>query len=195
VALKAREAEEGKSSMAVGQALLPGRAEVAGATCRRIALPSQDNARRGSRGTRRLGCGLARLSMRASASRTEDQAMVPTREAERRSADSSSAIFVEGSAPEPHRARRRHGRRDALHLRAGVIVALLGVLIALVVANTGSVRLDWLVGSSHASLVWIIFAAALIGWLLGMATSAHVRRRARRRPAARPARSDEEVAR
>jgi uncharacterized integral membrane protein len=190
------EAKEGKSSMAVGQALLPSGAEVAAATCRRIALPSQDNARRGSRGTRRLGCGLARLSMRASASRTEDQTMVPTREAERRSVDSSSAIFVDGFAPEPHRARRRrHGRRDALYLRAGLIIALLGVLIALVVANTGSVRLDWLVGSSHASLVWIIFAAALIGWLLGMATSAHVRRRARRRPAARPARSDEEVAR
>jgi uncharacterized integral membrane protein len=122
--------------------------------------------------------------------------MVPIQEAERPRADSGSAIFVDGYSPEPRRARqRRHGRRQALYLRAGLVAALLALLIALVAANTASVRLDWLVGSSHASLVWIMFVAALIGWLLGLATSALVRRRTRRQSAPRPAHANEQVAR
>src|SRR5205807_1967987 len=50
-------------------------------------------------------------------------------------------------------------------------VALLIVLIALIAANTGSVRLDWVFGSTHASLVWIILASAVLGWLLGSSVS------------------------
>jgi len=77
---------------------------------------------------------------------------------------------------------QRHARRQALYLRAGLIVALLAVLIALVAANTRAVTIDWVIGTSHASLVWIVFAAALTGALLGMLTSASFRRRTRRRP-------------
>jgi uncharacterized integral membrane protein len=58
---------------------------------------------------------------------------------------------------------------------------LLVVLIALIAANTGAVKLDWVVGSTHASLVWIILASAVLGWLLGLATSAVVRHRTRRK--------------
>jgi uncharacterized integral membrane protein len=75
----------------------------------------------------------------------------------------------------------RQGRRARLYTWAFALVALLIILIALIVANTRSVKLDWVVGSTHASLVWIILAAAVLGWLLGIATSVVFRRRTRRR--------------
>lgn len=77
---------------------------------------------------------------------------------------------------------RRHGHRAGLYVWAFVVVALLVIVIALAVANTRQVKLSWVVGSSHASLVWIILAAALLGWLLGIATGIVFRLRTRRRP-------------
>ena len=76
---------------------------------------------------------------------------------------------------------RRRGKRAGLYAWACVLVALLVVLIALIAANTGAVKLDWVVGSTHASLVWIILASAVLGWLLGLATSSVVRHRTRRK--------------
>lgn len=77
---------------------------------------------------------------------------------------------------------RRHGHRAGLYVLAFSLVALLVVLIALVIANTRRVKLSWVVGSGHASLVWIILASAVLGWLLGIVTSVAFRRRTRRRP-------------
>lgn len=83
---------------------------------------------------------------------------------------------------EPRRERlRRHGRRTGLYTLAFSLVALLVVLIALVVANTRQVRLSWVAGNGHASLVWIILASAVLGWLLGIVTSVVFRLRTRRR--------------
>jgi uncharacterized integral membrane protein len=79
---------------------------------------------------------------------------------------------------------RRHGRHTGLYTWAVGLVALLVVLIALVVANTRQVKLSWVVGTSHASLVWIILAAAILGWLLGIFTSVGFRLRTRRKPPA-----------
>jgi uncharacterized integral membrane protein len=78
---------------------------------------------------------------------------------------------------------RRHGHRAALYASAFVLVALLVVLIALVVANTRQVELSWVVGEGQVSLVWIIVAAAVVGWLAGIATSLVFRFRTRRRRA------------
>jgi uncharacterized integral membrane protein len=78
---------------------------------------------------------------------------------------------------------RRHGHRTRLYAWAFVLVALLVVVIALVLANTRQVKLSWVVGTSHASLVWIILAAAVLGWLLGIATSIVFGLRTRRRRA------------
>lgn len=75
---------------------------------------------------------------------------------------------------------RRHGRRTGLYTWAIGLVALLVVLIALVVANTRQVKLSWVLGTGHASLVWIILAAAVLGWLLGILTSEVFRLRTRR---------------
>jgi len=74
----------------------------------------------------------------------------------------------------------RHGHRARLYASAGAFVALLAILIVLVTKNTRSVKLDWAVGSTHASLVWIVLAAAVIGWLLGIATGVVFRHRTRR---------------
>jgi len=84
---------------------------------------------------------------------------------------------------EPRRERlRRHGRRTGLYTWAFGLVALLVVLIALVIANTRQVKLSWVVGTGHASLVWIILASAVLGWLLGIVTTVVFRLRTRRRP-------------
>ena len=92
---------------------------------------------------------------------------------------------------EPRRERlRRHGHRTRLYTWAFGLVALLVVLIALVIANTRQVKLSWVVGTSHASLVWIILASAVLGWLLGIVTSVVFRLRTRRRhPTGRPDRA------
>ena len=83
---------------------------------------------------------------------------------------------------EPRGARlRRHGHRTRLYTWAFALVALLVIVIALAVANTRQVKLSWVVGTSHASLVWIILAAAVLGWLLGITTSVVFRLRTRRR--------------
>jgi uncharacterized integral membrane protein len=54
------------------------------------------------------------------------------------------------------------------------------------VANTRQVKLDWVVGDSDASLVWIILAAAILGWLLGIAASVAFRLRTPCRRATAP---------
>ena len=89
----------------------------------------------------------------------------------------------QGAPVEPRREQlRRHGRHTVLYIWAFTLVSLLVVLIALVIANTRQVKLSWVVGTGHASLVWIILATAVLGWLLGIATTVIFRLRTRRRP-------------
>jgi uncharacterized integral membrane protein len=80
---------------------------------------------------------------------------------------------------------RRHARRTGLYTWAGALVVLLIVVIALVVANTRTVKVSWVFGSTRQSLVWIILATAILGWLLGIVTSVVFRFRTRRRNPAR----------
>jgi uncharacterized integral membrane protein len=82
--------------------------------------------------------------------------------------------------------RRRRGRHTRLYAWAFIVVTLLVVVIALAVANTRQVKVSWVVGDSNASLVWIILAATVLGWLLGIATSIVFRLRTRRRRAPVP---------
>jgi uncharacterized integral membrane protein len=82
---------------------------------------------------------------------------------------------------EPRGARlRRHGHRARLYAWAFALVALLVVVVALAIANTRQVKLSWVVGTDHASLVWIILVVAVLGWLLGIATAVVFRHRTRR---------------
>jgi len=75
---------------------------------------------------------------------------------------------------------RRYGLRARLYAGAFGFVALLAVLVLLISKNTGAVKLDWAVGSTRASLVWIILVAAILGWLLGLATAVVFHHRTRR---------------
>ena len=84
---------------------------------------------------------------------------------------------------EPRGERVRRGtRRAGLYTWAFLLVALLVVLIALAVANTREVEVSWVLGSTRQSLVWIILAASIVGWLAGIVTSVMFRRRTRRAP-------------
>jgi uncharacterized integral membrane protein len=80
----------------------------------------------------------------------------------------------------PDDEKRRLRRRRLLYLRAFVLVGSIVVLVALVLANTGQVKISWVFGSSSASLVWIILISAALGWLAGLTTSVIFRRRTRR---------------
>lgn len=84
-------------------------------------------------------------------------------------------------AAEPRGARfARHTRRVRLYVSAGTFVLLLVVLVVLASANTDTAKLNWVVGSTRASLAWIVVAAAVFGWLLGITTAIVVHRRTRR---------------
>jgi uncharacterized integral membrane protein len=78
---------------------------------------------------------------------------------------------------------RRKAHRSRLHGYAILAVALVAFLIALAASNTAHVKVNWVFGSSHVSLVWLVLFAAILGWLLGLfATAAfHWRTRAPRR--------------
>jgi uncharacterized integral membrane protein len=76
---------------------------------------------------------------------------------------------------------RRKAHRTGLYLYAFFTVALLVCLVALVVANTHQVEFSWVVGSSTVSLVWIVIFSTILGWLLGIITSAVFRWRTRAR--------------
>jgi uncharacterized integral membrane protein len=79
----------------------------------------------------------------------------------------------------------RYGRRTGLYLWLCVL-AVAGVLFVVLVAeNTRRVKVGWVFGYSHISLVFLVVFATLLGWLLGIATSFLVRRRTRRPVTAR----------
>jgi uncharacterized integral membrane protein len=78
---------------------------------------------------------------------------------------------------------RRKAHRSRLHGYAILAVALVAFLIALAASNTAHVKVNWVFGSSHVSLVWLVLFAAILGWLLGLVATAafHWRTRAPRR--------------
>jgi uncharacterized integral membrane protein len=90
-------------------------------------------------------------------------------------ADSESPVETSGERF------RRKAHRGGLYLYALCTVALLLCLIALAIANSQRVEFSWVVGSSKVSLVWIVIFSAILGWLLGIVTSAVFRWRTRAR--------------
>jgi uncharacterized integral membrane protein len=73
----------------------------------------------------------------------------------------------------------RHLQRRRLYATAFVMAALVVAIVALVLANTRRVEVSWVFGSTMQSLAWIVVVTALLGWLLGIVTSALFRRRTR----------------
>lgn len=74
---------------------------------------------------------------------------------------------------------RRKALRGRLHGYAIAAVALVAVLIALAASNTAQVKVNWLIGSSRISLVWLVLVTAIVGWLLGLMASARFNWRTR----------------
>lgn len=62
---------------------------------------------------------------------------------------------------------------------AGLALAV-AYLIAFAVENTTSVPIHWVFGTTHSSLIWVIFVSLLLGALVGV-LALQLRRRARRR--------------
>ena len=78
---------------------------------------------------------------------------------------------------------RRGAHRTRLHGYAIATVALVAYLIALAASNTAHVKVSWVFGTSHVSIVWLVLFAAILGWLLGLVATAafHWRTRPPRR--------------
>ena len=66
----------------------------------------------------------------------------------------------------------RKAHRTRLYVYAGVAVALVVFLTALVLANTGHVKISWVFGSSSVSLVWLVLVSTILGVVLGMVLGA-----------------------
>jgi uncharacterized integral membrane protein len=75
------------------------------------------------------------------------------------------------AAPPP--VQERSGRSP----HAILMIVLLIVIIALLLANTRSVEVSWVFGSTRQPLVWIVLVTAILGWLLGIVTSMVFRHR------------------
>jgi len=75
-------------------------------------------------------------------------------------------------------ARRRLGARQLLSL--AVALAAVVYFILLIVQNRREVKVDYVLGSGHHKLIWLIVVSGFLGWLLGLATSFLLRRRLRR---------------
>ena len=88
-----------------------------------------------------------------------------------------------GTAARAEESRReragRHARRTRLYTWATVLVVVFVTLVVLVAENTRSVKVGWIFGHSHVSLVYLVLFAAILGWLLGVATSILFRRSTR----------------
>jgi uncharacterized integral membrane protein len=93
-------------------------------------------------------------------------------------AAASSAVPTGGAETRAEHFRRK-ARRGRLHGYAIAAVALVAVLIALAASNTAQVNVNWLISSSQVSLVWLVLVAGIVGWLLGLITSARLNWRTR----------------
>lgn len=102
-------------------------------------------------------------------SRTETEFPAPDTERAREAAEAARAQ-ADGVETDGQR-RSRIAHQGRLQGYAVAIIALVAVLIALAATNTARVHVDWLVGSSQVSLVWLVLAAAIIGWILGVLAS------------------------
>jgi uncharacterized integral membrane protein len=93
--------------------------------------------------------------------------------------DVPQPVEVAGSGEPPAQRRGRRRRRARLYAGSVALVALVVVIVVLSSANTRQVKLSWAVGSTEISLAWVVLAAGVGGWFLGVATVIVLRFRTR----------------
>lgn len=81
---------------------------------------------------------------------------------------------VGGSSGGDGKGPERKGRSAVSVIAAVVLTAL---VVAWVLRNGESVRVDWLLGATEAPLALVIIIAAVLGWVVGSVMMALVRRR------------------
>jgi uncharacterized integral membrane protein len=77
----------------------------------------------------------------------------------------------------------RYGHRTRLYVSIVLALAALVFLILLIARNADAVTFDYVFGTAHTRLVWLIVISAIAGWVLGIVTSYLIRRRTRLRRA------------
>lgn len=75
----------------------------------------------------------------------------------------------------------RYGHRTRLYVSIVLALAALVFLILLIARNADAVTFDYVFGTAHTRLVWLIVISAIAGWVLGIVTSSLIRRQTRRR--------------
>ncbi len=98
-------------------------------------------------------------------------------DADRPATQASAGTANGGETPAARFRRKVH--RTQLHGYAIATVALVAYLIALAASNTARVKVNWVFGSSHVSLVWLVLFASILAWLLGLMVAARLRWRTR----------------
>jgi uncharacterized integral membrane protein len=77
----------------------------------------------------------------------------------------------------------RHTHRTGLYASLVIAIAAIVFLVLLIARNTRQVKLDYVVDTTQARLIWLIIISAITGWVLGIVTAFLIRRRTRwRRP-------------
>jgi uncharacterized integral membrane protein len=74
---------------------------------------------------------------------------------------------------------RRYGHRGGLYAALIIGIAALVFLILLIARNTREVKLDYVVDSTRARLIWLVIISAIVGWVLGIVTALLIHRRTR----------------
>ena len=73
----------------------------------------------------------------------------------------------------------RYGHRTGLYVSLVVAIGVLVFLILLVAGNTHRVKLDYVVDTTNARLIWLVIISAICGWVLGIITAFLIGRRTR----------------
>jgi uncharacterized integral membrane protein len=73
----------------------------------------------------------------------------------------------------------RYGHRTGLWVSLVIAIAAVIFLILLIARNTRHVKIDYVVDSTKARLIWLIVISTIVGWVLGIVTSFLVRHRTR----------------
>ena len=101
--------------------------------------------------------------------------------ADRRASGGPSVPPTTSVPAEPRGQRaRRYAHRTWLYAWASISIVVFVLIVILIAQNTRSVRVGWVFGHSRVSLVLLIVFSVVLGWILGIATSAIFRRRTRR---------------